>query len=97
MNTTINNNQLDGLEEALFDDIMRRINDIDNAYRSIAEKAGQLYMKADEAQLVDLTGLLDKPMRNASDNHQSFAALLEEMQLSQNRRKQAAAKATASE
>lgn len=58
------------------DDLIRRVTDLDNAYRAIAEKAGQLYMKADEAGLSTLTELLDKPMRNASDNHQAFAGLL---------------------
>lgn len=58
------------------DDLVQRVADLDNAYRAIAEKAGQLYMKADEAGMSALTELLDKPMRNASDNHQAFSALL---------------------
>jgi hypothetical protein len=41
---------------------------------------GQLYMCADELQLTALTRDLDKPMRNASDNEQLFAAILEDLQ-----------------
>jgi hypothetical protein len=61
-------------------DLTRRVTDIDNTYRAVAEKVGQLYMKADDAGLNDVTELLDKPMRNASDNQQSFAELLGELQ-----------------
>ncbi|HRA64209.1 MAG TPA: hypothetical protein PLY50_16405 [Burkholderiaceae bacterium] len=37
---------------------------------------------ADELQLTSLTRALDKPMRNASDNEQMFAAILHELQSS---------------
>ena len=60
-------------------DLTRRVTDIDNTYRSVAEKVGQLYMKADDAGLNEVTELLDKPMRNASDNQQAFAELLSEL------------------
>jgi hypothetical protein len=65
----------------VYDDLLRRVADIDNACRSIAEKAGQLYMKADEAGLSGITEMLDKPMRNASDNHQAFSSLLADLKL----------------
>lgn len=60
-------------------DLTRRVTDIDNTYRAVAEKVGQLYMKADDAGLNEVTELLDKPMRNASDNQQAFAELLSEL------------------
>ena len=65
----------------VYQDLIRRVTDIDNAYRAIAEKAGQLYMKADEAGLSGITEMLDKPMRNASDNHQAFSGLLADLKL----------------
>lgn len=68
------------------DALIDRVTDLDNAYRAIAEKAGQLYMKADEDGLTALTGLLDKPMRNASDNQKTFAALLADLKMHANGR-----------
>lgn len=65
----------------VYEDLLRRVTDIDNAYRAIAEKAGQLYMKADEAGLNGITEMLDKPMRNASDNQQAFSRLLADLKL----------------
>jgi septation ring formation regulator EzrA len=73
-------------ETTVFDELISRIEDIDNTYRSVAEKMGQLYMRADEHHLTDITSQLDKPMRNASDNEQAFAALLDEMRMLRNRR-----------
>lgn len=73
------------LEAPRLDELIHRVTDLDNAYRAIAEKAGQLYMKADEAGMTALTELLDKPMRNASDNQQAFAALLADLKLHANR------------
>lgn len=61
-------------------ELTRRVQDINNSYRAVAEKMGQLYMCADELKLGSLTKGLDKPMRNASDNEQMFASLLEELQ-----------------
>ncbi len=61
--------------------MLRRVQDVDNAYRSLAEKMGQLYMHADEVGLAGVTQMLDKPMRNASDNQQAFSALLSELQM----------------
>jgi hypothetical protein len=66
--------------EAL-DDLVRRVQDIDNCYRAVAEKIGQLYMRVDELKLGEVTAQLDKPMRNASDNEQSFVALLDDMRM----------------
>jgi len=76
---TPKNLNLDTVELDVLDDLVKRVGDIDHAYRSLAEKMGQLYMKADEAGLAEITALLDKPMRNASDNHQSFVALADEV------------------
>jgi hypothetical protein len=76
---------LTGLDQLASDgvsDLLRRVQDINNSYRAVAEKMGQLYMSADELKLTSLTKALDKPMRNASDNEQMFAAILEELQLS---------------
>lgn len=66
--------------EAL-DELISRVQDIDNCYRAVAEKIGQLYMRVDELKLAEVTAQLDKPMRNASDNEQSFVALLDEMRM----------------
>ena len=63
------------------DNLINRVQDIDNCYRSLAEKVGQLYMQADEASMSELTGMLDKPMRNASDNEQTFAAMLDDLRM----------------
>ena len=57
----------------------------DNSYRAVAEKMGQLYMCADENKVASLTRRLDKPMRNASDNEQTFSAILEELRMQANR------------
>jgi hypothetical protein len=76
---------LTGLDQLASDgvsDLLRRVQDINNSYRAVAEKMGQLYMSADELKLTSLTKALDKPMRNASDNEQMFAAILEELQSS---------------
>lgn len=68
------------------DDLLTRVRDIDNCYRSLAEKVGQLYMRADEHGLATLTALLDRPMRNASQNEQLFAALLDELRTARRQR-----------
>ena len=71
--------QVTGIDKAVLQDLIQRTADLDNACRAIAEKAGQLYMRADAAGLDTLTGLLDKPMRNASDNQQTFAGVVAEL------------------
>lgn len=83
---TPKNLSLDTVDIAVLDDMVKRVGDIDHAYRSLAEKMGQLYMKADEAGLAEITTLLDKPMRNASDNHQSFVALADEVRIRRGQR-----------
>lgn len=83
---TPQNHNLDDVTIEVLDELVKRVGDIDNAYRSLAEKMGQLYMKADEAGLEAVTTLLDKPMRNASDNHQLFVALLDEASTKRNSR-----------
>lgn len=75
---------LDQLANEGVSELLRRVQDINNSYRAVAEKMGQLYMSADELKLTSLTKALDKPMRNASDNEQMFAAILEELQASAN-------------
>ncbi|MBA4256838.1 MAG: hypothetical protein C0445_13290 [Polaromonas sp.] len=75
---------LAGMDVAAVASMLRRVQGVDNAYRSLAEKMGQLYLHADEAGLVGVTRMLDKPMRNASDNQQAFSALLSELQMKAN-------------
>lgn len=71
--------ELRDLSEVAVGELARRVQDINNSYRAVAEKIGQLYMFADENRLASLTVSLDKPMRNASDNEQMFSALLDEL------------------
>lgn len=66
-------------------ELTRRVGDIAQAYRAVAQKMGQLYMVADEHDLAALTRDLDKPMRNASDNEQTFAGILETLQTAASR------------
>lgn len=73
------------LSNEVLRDLTRRVEDIDNSYRAVAEKMGQLYMLADENNVASLTSSLDKPMRNASDNEQMFAGILEELRMQANR------------
>lgn len=84
--TTSPTNHLSDVPLATLDELVQRVETIDNAYRALAEKMGQLYMRADEAGLADLTPLLDKPMRNASENHQAFVALAQTMRQQRNQR-----------
>jgi hypothetical protein len=73
--------ELDGVSAEALAELTRRVQDIDNSYRAVAEKMGQLYMCADSNQVVSLTRSLDKPMRNASDNERTFAAILDELRM----------------
>lgn len=75
------------LDNDLLNDLVNRVEDIDNSYRAVAEKVGQLYLQAEEGKVSTLTKQLDKPMRNASENEQMFAALLDELKMQQNQRK----------
>ena len=79
--------ELNAVEESTVLELTRRVQDINNSYRAVAEKMGQLYMLADENKVASLTSGLDKPMRNASDNEQMFAGILEELQGFANRDK----------
>lgn len=67
------------VKNEVLEELIRRVQDIDNSYRAVAVKMGQLYMCADENKIASLTRNLDKPMRNASENEQMFAAILEEL------------------
>lgn len=71
--------ELGSIDAEAVADLTRRVQDIHNSYRAIAEKMGQLYMSADENKVASLTKGLDKPMRNASDNEQMFSSLLDEL------------------
>ncbi|MEO8805980.1 MAG: hypothetical protein ABI433_07855 [Burkholderiaceae bacterium] len=72
---------LESLDAATLGELLRRLRDIDRSYRAAAEKMGQLYMFADDSQAAALTRRLDQPMRNAAQNEQAFAALLDELQM----------------
>lgn len=63
------------------DELIHRVADIDHLYRTLAEKMGQLYLKADDAGLAAVTGLLDRPLRHAAESHQALVALQDEMNL----------------
>ncbi|MBK6972503.1 MAG: hypothetical protein IPH26_06000 [Sterolibacteriaceae bacterium] len=76
---------LANVSEGVLGELTKRVQDIDNNYRAVAEKMGQLYMCADENKVASLTRRLDKPMRNASDNEQTFSAILEELRMQANR------------
>lgn len=71
--------ELTGASAEVLTELTNRVQDVGNSYRSLAEKMGQLYMCADENKVMSLTEILDKPMRNASDNEQTFVAILEEL------------------
>lgn len=87
MNTNAKANlELKDVSDEVLGELTRRIQDIDNSYRAVAEKMGQLYMCADENKVSSLTRILDKPMRNASDNEQTFAAILADLGKYANRR-----------
>jgi len=78
--------ELADASDEVLGELIRRIRDIDNSYRAVAEKMGQLYMCADENKVSSLTRILEKPMRNASDNEQTFAAILADLGKYANRR-----------
>jgi hypothetical protein len=63
------------------DELARRASDIEKHCSAVAEKLGQLYMRADALGLPGLTRSLDEPMRNASELERTFAALLHELQV----------------
>lgn len=75
--------------EALHD-LARRVLDIDNAYRSVAQKMGQLYICADAHNVASLTVALDEPMRSATESEQTLAAIFEQLRAQVSLREQAA-------
>jgi len=77
--------ELKDVEAEVLSELTRRVEDIDNSYRAVAEKMGQLYMCADAHHVASLTSSLDKPMRNASENEQMFASILAELRVQANR------------
>lgn len=77
---------LKNIDTAELDDLIRRVDDINHSYTAVAAKMGQLYLHADERHVSSLTERLDKPMRNASENQQSFAAILDELRMTRNQR-----------
>jgi len=76
-----------GVSTEVLEELLRRVQDIDNSYRAVALKMGQLYMCADENKVAALTRGLDKPMRNASDNEQTFASILEALRMATHQRR----------
>lgn len=62
-------------------ELLRRFREIDSSYRDVAEQMGQLYMFADANKATALTRRLDQPMKNASQNEQAVAAILDELQV----------------
>ncbi len=73
--------ELDAVSVEVLSELIRRVQDIDNSYRAVAQKMGQLYICADENRVAALTRSLDKPMRNASDNERMFAAILDTLKM----------------
>ena len=80
------NVELSDVSDEVLTELTRRIQDIDNSYRAVAEKVGALYIYADENSVAALNRSLDKPMRNASENEQTFSAILEDLRMYGNRR-----------
>ncbi len=72
--------EMNAVSAEVLDDLTLRVEEIEQAYRAIARKMGQLYMRADEHAASSLTRSLDKPMRNVLDNERSLAAILEILQ-----------------
>lgn len=87
MNDTVSKTgEMNDVSAEVLEELTRRVQDIDNSYRAVAQKMGQLYMCADENKVSALARSLDKPMRNASENEQTFAAILDELRMVANRR-----------
>jgi hypothetical protein len=78
----------DGPDDEVLAELIRRVQDIGTNYREAARKIGQLYMYADQHDHAALTRSLDKPMRTASANERALAAILDELLVNANRRKQ---------
>lgn len=68
-------------------ELTRRVQDIDDSYRAVAEKMGQLYLCAGGHELESLTRSLDRQMRNVSEDEQTFATILDELRLQAQQRR----------
>ena len=73
--------ELDSVADDAITELARRVQDINNSYRAVARKMGQLYMCADANRVASMAQALDKPMRNASDNEMAFASLLADLRM----------------
>lgn len=69
--------ELERQDVALLDELAGRLASIGRSYSAMAQQVGALYIRADESGLDSLTQVLDRPMRNASADQQTFDALLE--------------------
>ena len=78
---------LDALGDDVLAELIRRVREIESSYRAAAHKMGQLYMYADQHEHAALTRSLDQPMRNASANERTLAAILDELLASAKRRR----------
>lgn len=76
------------LPDAVLAELIRRVQEIEAAYREVAQMMGQLYMYSDRHGLGSLTRAFDRPMRTASDNERVMASILGELQLNASRRQQ---------
>jgi hypothetical protein len=72
---------LEKISKVTLAELVRRVSEIDNSYRDVAEKMGQLYMFADANKAIAMTRRLDQPMKNAAQNERAFAAILDELQV----------------
>lgn len=69
--------RLEQQDAELLDELASRLESIGHSYSTMAQQVGALYIRADESGLDSLTQALDRPMRNASTDQQTFDALLE--------------------
>ncbi len=69
--------ELEQQDAALLTELASRLESIGRSYSTMAQQVGALYIRADESGLDSLTQVLDRPMRNASADQQTFDALLE--------------------
>ena len=71
--------ELELLNAQLLDELTRRLDDIAHSYSAMAQQVGALYMRADESGLNTVTRALDRPLRDASNDRQTFDALRDAM------------------
>ncbi|WP_332742190.1 hypothetical protein [Hydrogenophaga sp.] len=67
--------------EQVLQELKRRVLEIEDGYREVAQRMGQLYMYADQQGLAFLTRYLDQPMRHASDIEQAMVSIIDGLQL----------------